>query len=132
MCQTMCFTLWEIIYILLLIISVPIKCIYRFVVELMIYDVVDIGYARYRMPFNIWDILVNLPMCIYDGIKSIFLQNSWYSLFQKTLHLLLLMLLSSDSVWKSLTMIVNHIQTDHRYQKISKYISQRMIRQQKR
>ena len=131
LCQTMCFTIWEIIYILLLIITVPITCIYRFVVELMIYDVVDIGYALYQMPFNIWEILVNLPMCIDDGIKSIFLQNSWYILFQKTLHLLLLMLLSSDSAWKSLTRIVKHIQTDQRYQKISKYLSQRMIRQQK-
>ena len=130
-CQTMCFTLWEIIYILLLIISVPIKNIYRFVVELMIYDVVDIGYALYQMPFNILVILVNLPMCIYGGIKSIFLQNSWYSLFQKTVHILLIMLLSSDSVWKRLTLIVKHIQTDQRYQIFLKYISQRMIRQKK-
>ena len=130
-CQTMCFTLWEVIYILLLIISVPIKCIYRFVVELMIYDVVDIGYALYQMPFNIWVILLNLRMYIDDGIKSILIQNSWYTLFQKTVHLLLIMLLSSDLVWKRLTMIVQHIQTDQRYQKISKYISQRMIRQQK-
>ena len=130
-CQTKCFTLWEIIYILLLIISVPIKCIYRFVVELMIYDVVDIGYALYQMPFNIWVILLNLRMYIDDGIKSIFLQNSWYTLFQKTVHLLLIMLLSPDSVWKRLTMIVKHIQTDQRYQKISKYISQRMIGKKK-
>ena len=29
-----------------------IRCIYRFVVELMIYDVVDIVYVLYQMPFN--------------------------------------------------------------------------------
>ena len=121
--------LWEVTYILLLIISVRVKCIYSFVVELMIYDVVDIGYALYQMPFNIWEILVNLPMCISDGIKSIFLQNSWYSLFQKTIHLFLLLLLASDSVWKRLSRIVKYIQTDQRNHKLSQYISWIMIRQ---
>ena len=57
--------------------------------------VVDVDYVLYQMSFNFWKL-----MCIYDGIKSwIFLQNSWNSLFQNTVHLLLLFLLACDSVW---------------------------------
>ena len=97
--QAVLLALWEIIYILLLLISVPVKCICRFVVVLLEHKDVDIGSALHSTQTNVGNIFFNLFIHIYEGIESIFLQNSWFSLFQKTVHLSLLIVLLFDSVW---------------------------------
>ena len=98
-CQAVLLVLWEIVYILLLLISVLVKCICRFVLVLLELKDVDIGTALHSTTTNVWNIFFNLFIYVYEGVESIFLQNSLLSLFQKTVHLLLLIVLFFDCVW---------------------------------
>ena len=98
-CQAVLLVLWEIVYILLLLISVLVKCICRFVLVLLEHKDVDIGSALHSTTTNVGNIFFNLFIYMYEGAESIFLQNSLFSLFQKTVHLLLLIVLFFDCVW---------------------------------
>ena len=98
-CQAVLLVLWEIVYILLLLISLLVKCICRFVLVLLEHKDVDIGSALHSTTTNVGNIFFNLFIYMYEGAESIFLQNSLFSLFQKTVHLSLLIVLLFDSVW---------------------------------
>ena len=98
-CQAVLLVLWEIVYILLLLISVLVKSICRFVLVLLEFKDVDIGTALHSTTTNVGNIVFNLFIYIYEGAESISLQNSLFSLFQKTVHLSLLIVLLFDQVW---------------------------------
>ena len=98
-CQAVLLVLWEIVYILLLLISVLVKCICRFVLVLLELKDVDIGTALHSTTTNVGNIFFNLFIYMYEGAESIFLQNSLFSLFQKTVHLSLVIVLLFDPVW---------------------------------
>ena len=98
-CQAVLLVLWEIVYILLLLISVLVKCIFRFVLVLLEHKDVDIGSALHSTTTNVGNIFFNLFIYMYEGAESIFLQNSLFSLFQKTVHLSLVIVLLFDPVW---------------------------------
>ena len=99
LCQAVLLVLWEIVYILLLLISVLVKCICRFVVVLLELKDVDIGTALHSTTTNVGNIFFNLFIYVYEGVESIFLENSLFSLFQKTVHLSLVIVLLFDPVW---------------------------------
>ena len=99
LCQAVLLVLWEIVYILLLLISVLVKCICRFVVVLLELKDVDIGTALHSTTTYVGNIFFNLFIYVYEGVESIFLENSLFSLFQKTVHLSLVIVLLFDPVW---------------------------------
>lgn len=69
--------MWEIIYILVMIIFMFVKCIYRLVVEIVIYELYDILILICYMFVNIGKYLFYLFLFLYEGVKLYFFENSW-------------------------------------------------------
>lgn len=89
--RDMCLAVWEVLYIVALIIYMPVKCFYRLVVEILIYELYDTFLALFSMPVNIGKILFFSPSYLYEGFREFFFNNSWAGLFQRTVHIALIM-----------------------------------------
>lgn len=89
--RDMCLAVLEVLYIVALIIYMPVKCFYRLVVEILIYELYDTFLALFSMPVNIGKILLFSPSYLYEGFREFFFNNSWAGLFQRTVHIALIM-----------------------------------------
>lgn len=76
-CRYLCLAIWEVLYIVALIIYMPVKCLYRLVVEILIYELYDIFIVLLSLPVNIGRILLYSPSYSYQGFRMFFLNNSW-------------------------------------------------------
>ncbi|XP_062567894.1 uncharacterized protein LOC134230131 [Saccostrea cucullata] len=92
-CRDILLIIWEIFYIVLITILMPVKSIYRLIVEIVIFDLYDILLAICYMPLSIGKIFINIPFNFYEGLRTYFFDNSWSSLFHRTIHLVLVVLL---------------------------------------
>lgn len=61
-------------------IFIPLRCIYRLLVEIVIHELYDFFIAVLSMPINIVKILLSLPLYLFDGVKTFLLGNSWADL----------------------------------------------------
>lgn len=77
----MCLVVWEVLYIVVLIIYMFVKCFYRLVVEIFIYELYDIFIVLFFMFVNIGKILFFLFFYLYEGFREFFFNNSWVGLF---------------------------------------------------
>lgn len=89
-CRDVCLVVWEILYILAMAIFIPLRCIYRLLVEIVIYELYDFFIAVFSMPVNIVKILLSLPLYLYYGVKTFFLGNSWADLLHRAIHVSLI------------------------------------------
>lgn len=90
--RDICLIVWEILYILAMAIFTPFKCIYRLLIEIVIYELYDFFIAVCYMPLNIGKILLNLPIYLFDGVKTFLLENSWADLLLRAIHISLIVL----------------------------------------
>lgn len=91
-CYDVCLVVWEILYILAMAIFIPLRCIYRLLVEIVIYELYDFFIAVLSMPINIVKILLSLPLYLFDGVKTFLLGNSWAVLLHRAIHISLIVL----------------------------------------
>ncbi|XP_061185087.1 E3 ubiquitin-protein ligase rnf213-alpha-like [Saccostrea echinata] len=101
-CRDLILIIWEILYIVLITILMPVKSIYRLIVEIVIFELYDILLAICYVPLGIGRILINFPFNFYEGLKVYFFDNSWSSLLHRTVHLLLVVLLidsAEQTLW---------------------------------
>lgn len=89
-CRDLYLAIWEVLYIVALIIYMPVKCLYRLVNEILIYELYDIFIVLLSLPVNIGRILLYSPSYSYKGLRMFFLNNSWAGLFQRTVHIALI------------------------------------------
>lgn len=90
--RDICLIVWEILYILAMAIFTPFKCIYRLLIEIVIYELYDFFIAVCYMPLNIAKILLSLPIYLFDGVKTFLLENSWADLLLRAIHISLIVL----------------------------------------
>lgn len=90
--RDICLIVWEILYILAMAIFTPFKCIYRLLIEIVIYELYDFFIAVCYMPLNIGKILLSLPIYLFDGVKTFLLENSWADLLLRAIHISLIVL----------------------------------------
>ncbi|XP_062599931.1 E3 ubiquitin-protein ligase rnf213-alpha-like [Saccostrea cucullata] len=101
-CRDILLIIWEILYIVLITILMPVKSIYRLIAEIVIFELYDILLATCYMPLGIGKILINFPFNFYEGLKTYFFDNIWSALFHRTLHLLLVILMinsAEQTIW---------------------------------
>lgn len=121
-CRDICLAMWEIIYIVALIIFMPVKCIYRSVVEIVIYELYDILILICYMPVNIGKYLLYLPLFFYEGIKSYFLENSWAGILQRTVHIVFIILFLDSASQTDLLRMFEQIQLKRRIRDIVRHV----------
>lgn len=71
--RDMCLAVWEVLYIVALIIYMPVKCFYRLVVEILIYELYDTFLALFSMPVNIGKICFSHLLICMKVLESSFL-----------------------------------------------------------
>lgn len=113
-CRDICLAIWEIIYILALIIFMPVKCIYRSVVEIVIYELYDILISICYTPVNIGKYLLYLPLFFYEGVKLYFLENSWTGILPIIVHIVFIILFLDSASQTDLLRMFEKIQIKRR------------------
>lgn len=101
-CREICLAVWELLYVVILIMFMPFKCVYKLVVEILIYELHDICIFLLSMPVNIWKILCKVPLVFFQGVKSFICFNSWAGLLHRTIHIIFIILFRDSTLIKDL------------------------------
>lgn len=121
-CRDLCLAMWEIIYTLAMIIFMPVKCIYRSVVEIVIYELYDILILICYTPVNIGKHLLYLPLFLYEGVKLYFFENSWAGLLQRAVHIIFILLFLDSASQTDLLQMFEQIQLGKRMRNTVRHV----------
>lgn len=121
-CRDLCLPMWEIIYTLAMIIFMPVKCIYRSVVEIVISELYDILILICYTPVNIGKHLLYLPLFLYEGVKLYFFENSWAGLLQRAVHIIFILLFLDSASQTDLLQMFEQIQLRKRMENTVRYV----------
>lgn len=100
----------------------PVKCIYRSVVEIVIYEFYDILILIFYTPVNIGKHLLYLPLFLYEGVKSYFFENSWAGLLQRAVHIVFILLFLDSASQTDLLQMFEQIQLRKRMKNTVRYV----------